>query len=125
MTSEDFRQGRHFPCINTDAVRRFGEESLPAVVREAVEEAELQLEDVDLYVLSHVFPDVAENAGGSLGLPSSRVLVCGGRHGHLSAASLPVALSEATLSGSVARGATVCLATSGAGFAWGAAVIRL
>jgi 3-oxoacyl-[acyl-carrier-protein] synthase-3 len=114
MTAEDFRLGRHYPSMDVDAVRRFGEESL-----------ELALENVDLYLISHIFPEVAEQGAATLGLPSSQLRVCGGRHGHLSAASLPVALSEEIAAGHLGAGATVCLATAGAGFAWGAAVLRL
>jgi 3-oxoacyl-[acyl-carrier-protein] synthase III len=58
-------------------------------------------------------------------LQRDRVDVPSARHGHLTAAALPVALSEALVSGQVGEGAIVGLAACGAGFAWGAAIVEL
>jgi len=125
MTVEMFQQRRHFIAIDFDAVRRFGEASLPAVIEEALQKAQTPADRVDRFVIAHVLPDVAEGSGRRLGIPSSRVNVPAARHGHLTAAALPVALSEEVAAGQLGPGATVCLAASGAGFAWGAAVVTL
>ncbi len=125
MTKENFQRGRHFPAIDVDAVRRFGEESLPAVIHEALQRADVQPDRVDRYIIGHVFPEVAERVAARVGIPASRLNVPASRYGHLTAAALPVALSEEVASGRLGAGATVCLAASGAGFAWGAAVLTL
>jgi 3-oxoacyl-[acyl-carrier-protein] synthase-3 len=125
MTVEDFRKGRHFPAIDFDSVRRFGEASLPAVIHEALHAAGTTPERVDRYIIGHIMPEVAETVGTRLGVPASRLNIPAARHGHLTAAALPVALSEDVSSGTLGAGATVCLAASGAGFAWGAAVVTL
>jgi 3-oxoacyl-[acyl-carrier-protein] synthase III len=125
MTAEDFQAGRHFIALDFDAVRRFGEESLPAVIGEALHAAALHPQQIDRYIIGHVFPEVAENVGTHLGIPSSRLNIPAARHGHLTAAALPVALSEDVATGTVGAGATVCVAASGAGFAWGAAIVTL
>jgi 3-oxoacyl-[acyl-carrier-protein] synthase-3 len=125
MTVENFRDGTHFPAIDFDAVRRFGEESLPAVIREALAAAAVTADQVDCFIVSHLLPEVAETAGKALEIAPSRLHVPATRHGHLTAAALPVALSEHVDSGQLGAGTTVCLAASGAGFAWGAAVLTL
>ncbi len=125
MTAENFRDGRHFITVDFDAVRRFGEESLPAVIREALRTADTKPEQVDRYIIAHLLPEVAESAGARLGIPAARLNVPAARHGHLTAAALPAALSEEVAAGSLGTGATVCLAAAGAGFAWGAAVVTL
>ncbi len=125
MTLEDFRAGKHFPTLNADLVRRFGEETLPAVIHEALDKGGVRVTDVDRFIIGHVFPEVGETVGRQLGIEASRLNVPAARYGHLTAAALPVALSEEVASGSLAQGATVCLAACGAGFAWGAAVITL
>ena len=68
---------------------------------------------------------VVDVAAQRVGVPSVRLTNPAARHGHLTAAALPVALSEDVQSGRVGTGATVCLAACGAGFAWGAAVVTL
>lgn len=125
MTIDNFRRGRHFPSIDLDAVRSFGEQSLPAVIEEALAAAHTSAERVDRFIIGHVLPDVAERVGTRLGAAASRVNIPAARHGHLTAAALPVALSEEVAQGRLGAGATVCLAAAGAGFAWGAAVVTL
>jgi 3-oxoacyl-[acyl-carrier-protein] synthase-3 len=125
VTAENFRGGRHFITMDFDAVRQFGEESLRAAIGEALHAAALRPEQIDRFIIGHVLPEVAETVGARLGISSSRLNVPATRHGHLTAAALPVALSEEVAAGRLGAGATVCLAASGAGFAWGAAVVTL
>jgi len=125
MTVDDLRAGRHFPTIDVEAVRRFGEESLPAVIAEVLEAAGTKVDQVDRFIIGHVLPEVGETVGTRLGVASSRLNIPAARHGHLTAAALPVALSEEIAGGGLGEGAIVCFAASGAGFAWGAALVTL
>lgn len=125
LTLENIREGRHFPRLDAEEVRKFGGAHLPEVIREALAKADASADEVDSFILSHIFPDVAEQSADVLSLPSSKVIIAGAAEGHLTAASLPVALSKAVAEGRVGSGARVCLATCGAGFAWGAALLTL
>ncbi len=125
MTREDFGLGKHLPQIHPMRVAEFGREHIPRVVREALDRAGRTASEVDCFFISHVLPEVAEDAARALGLRGDVVTVPSARYGHLGAAALPVAVSDALSSGRVGSGATVCLAACGAGAAWGAAVIRL
>jgi 3-oxoacyl-[acyl-carrier-protein] synthase-3 len=125
MTVENFRQGKHFPAIDFESVQRFGEVSLPLVIQESLRAADTTVKDVDRFIICHLLPEVTETAAKEIGIPSSRLNIPAARHGHLAAAALPVALSEEVSSGQLGAGDTVCLAASGSGFAWGAAVVTL
>jgi len=125
MTVEDLHLGRHFPKIDFDAVRAFAEDALPAVIGEALKKSGVAVATVDRFIIGHLLPEVGEAVGRRLGIESGRLNVPAARHGHLTAAALPVALSEEVAQGSLGPGATVCLAAAGAGFAWGAAVVTL
>lgn len=125
MTVDDLAKGRHFLAVDFDAVRQFGEESLPAVIREALDAAGTAAAAVDRYFIAHLLPEVAEAAAARLAIARTRVSIPASHHGHLTAAALPVALSEEVAAGSLGPGATVCLAAAGAGFAWGATVLTL
>jgi 3-oxoacyl-[acyl-carrier-protein] synthase III len=46
------------------------------------------------------------------------------RYGNTTAASIPLALSEAIAAGMVREGSLVCLAAFGAGFTWASALMR-
>lgn len=125
MTMENFNAGQHYPQIDFEVVAEFGRIHLPKAVREALAAANVGADAVDLFVLSHVLPEVTADAAATLGLAAGRWLDAGAAHGHLTAATLPVALSEAVASGRIGSGARVCLAACGSGFNWGAAVLRL
>ncbi len=124
LTPEDFAQGKHFLRIDRDHVASFGRDKLVEIVRQALTACETDADDIDLYVLSHVFPEVAEDAAKALGAGDSRSVVAGREYGHLTAASLPVALDRARAAQRIDSGARVCLAACGAGYAWGAAVLE-
>jgi 3-oxoacyl-[acyl-carrier-protein] synthase-3 len=125
VTVENLRAGLHFPRLDVDHVERFGVDTLPVVVREALAAAKTTVDGIDCFILSHVLPRVVERSAAALGIPTGRLIAAGETHGHLTAAALPVALSEACAAGRVAAGARVCLASCGAGYAWGAAVMTL
>jgi 3-oxoacyl-[acyl-carrier-protein] synthase-3 len=125
ITAADFHGGRHFITVDAEAVRSFGREKLPAVVHEALARGAIGADAVDCFVLSHLFPDVAADCARALGVPPSRWINAGEGQGHLTAATLPVALSQAVESGRVGAGARICLAACGAGFTWGAALLTL
>lgn len=124
IVREDLEAGLHYIRIDREHVSAFGREKLPEIARRAVDQAQYSIEDVDLFVLSHVYEDVADSAARALGLSEGRVLIAGREHGHLTAAALPLALDRARAAGRVGPGARVCLAACGAGYAWGAAVLE-
>jgi 3-oxoacyl-[acyl-carrier-protein] synthase-3 len=59
-----------------------------------------------------------------LGIAMDKVVVNVEKYGNTSAASIPVALDEAKRQGRIQQGDIVLLNAFGAGFAWGAAVVK-
>ncbi|MGH7787809.1 MAG: 3-oxoacyl-ACP synthase III family protein [Candidatus Binatia bacterium] len=125
ITAENLRSGGQYPQLDRPALEAFADRHLPDVVREALAAAGQGAGAVDCFIISHILPGVAARSATALGLADGRWIDAGAAHGHLGAATLPVALSEAMAAGRLGRGARVCLATCGAGFAWGAAVVTL
>jgi 3-oxoacyl-[acyl-carrier-protein] synthase-3 len=125
ITLDDLGTGRHYPRLDRAHLSAFAEAQWPPIVHAALARAARAIDEIDAFVFSHVLPGVAERCAAITGVPAARLIDAGAAHGHLSAATLPVALSEALESGRLGRGARVCLAACGAGYAWGAAVVRL
>jgi len=125
ITVENLRERRHLPTMDEEEVRRFGREALLSAVREVLHETEIPAEAVDRFVIAHVFPDVVEEACRDLDIPIARVANPAAEYGHLGSAALPVAVSQDLEAGRLESGALVCLAAAGAGFTWGAALLRL
>lgn len=59
-----------------------------------------------------------------LNLPLEKVVVTLEKHGNTSAASVPIALDFAVRDGRIKRGQNILLESFGAGFTWGAALIK-
>jgi 3-oxoacyl-[acyl-carrier-protein] synthase-3 len=101
------------------AVARMSEVTLAALAQ-----AEMALEDVDLFVCHQANARITRALTERLGLPSERVVDCIETLGNASAATLPVALAVAEREGRLRPGANVLLSAFGAGFTWGGGVIR-
>jgi 3-oxoacyl-[acyl-carrier-protein] synthase-3 len=81
-------------------------------------------QDVDLFVPHQANWRIIEATRRRLGLPPDKVVINLDRYGNMSSASIPVALDEASRQGRIKEGDLVLMATFGAGFTWGAALMR-
>jgi 3-oxoacyl-[acyl-carrier-protein] synthase-3 len=59
-----------------------------------------------------------------LNLPMDRVVVTVDRHANTSAASIPLALCEASGDGRIQAGDLIMIEAMGGGFTWGSALVR-
>jgi 3-oxoacyl-[acyl-carrier-protein] synthase III len=107
------------PEVFRHAVARMSEVTLAAVER-----AGCGLDEIDLFVYHQANARITSALGTRLGLPHERVVDCIETLGNASAATLPVALTEAERDGRLRPGARVLLSAFGAGFTWGGGVIE-
>jgi len=82
-------------------------------------------QDIDFLVPHQANIRIIEGVGHRLGLPAEKVIVTVDHHGNTSAASIPLALSESIASGKIKKGDLVVLSAMGAGFTWGAVLLRI
>lgn len=90
----------------------------------ALRAAGMGLDDIDLFVPHQANIRIIDAAAKRLGLPSAKVYVNIASYGNTSAATIPVALTEALEDGRVGPGSIVVFAAFGAGLSWAAAVLR-
>ncbi len=102
-----------------EAVRR-----MSAAAREAVERAGLTLDDVDLLVPHQANLRIIDAVGKALAFPAEKVCVNVRDVGNTGSASVPIALAQAHEQGRIQPGNLVLLTSFGAGFHWGAVLIR-
>jgi len=107
------------PEIFRRAVIRMGEASA-----RVIEQAGLSLEDVDLLIPHQANVRIIDATTRRLGLDPAKVFVNIGSYGNTSAATIPVALTEAVEQGRIKPGDNIVFAAFGAGLSWGAAVVR-
>ena len=107
------------PEVFRHAVARMSE-----VTVQAVAQAGLTLEEIDVFVYHQANARITRALGERLGLEPARVVDCIESLGNASAAMLPVALAAAELDGRLRPGAKVLLSAFGAGFTWGGGVVE-
>jgi 3-oxoacyl-[acyl-carrier-protein] synthase-3 len=103
---------------------RYAVDRMSEATTDAVAAAGLSLADIDLFVYHQANARILRAVGERLQLPAERVVECIGRFGNTSAASIPLALEDARLAGTLVPGAKVLLGAFGAGLTWGATVVE-
>ncbi|HEX5819292.1 MAG TPA: beta-ketoacyl-ACP synthase III [Gemmatimonadales bacterium] len=90
----------------------------------ALERAGVKAEDIDLLVPHQANLRIIESTAKHAGIPMEKVMVNVDRYGNTSAASIPLALAQAEEEGRLRKGQLALLVAFGAGFTWGATVVR-
>jgi len=80
--------------------------------------------DIDWLVPHQANQRIIDGMGHRLGLPPEKVVLTIDRHANTSAASIPLALAEATADGRIRAGHLVLMEAMGGGFTWGSALVR-
>jgi 3-oxoacyl-[acyl-carrier-protein] synthase-3 len=124
LTPEMLAAGAMFPRMNGRQVFKHATTRFPEVILEALEKAGERLEDVKLIIPHQANKRIGDAVAERLGLPPEKVFQNIDRYGNTTAASVPIALSEARTGGLIGPGDLVVLAAFGAGFAWGAVALR-
>lgn len=101
------------------AVVRFHE-----VIEEALQQNSLSASDIDMLIPHQANLRISKFIQSKLGLSDENVFNNIQKYGNTTAASIPIALSEAWEEGKIKQGDLVCLAAFGSGFTWGSALIK-
>ena len=124
LTPEMMVEGRHYPRMNGKQVFRWATAKMPEVAHEALDRAGLAISDIDLFIPHQANMRINQHVAKELGIPESKVIHNIERYGNTTAATIPIGISEAHREGRIQPGTTVLFAAFGAGFTWGAAVVR-
>ena len=91
----------------------------------SLSDAKLEPKDIDYLVPHQANLRIIEGLQSRLEFSNDQVVVNIDKYGNTSAASVPIALSEALESGKIKTPSKAILCAFGAGMAWGSAVVRL
>lgn len=98
--------------------------NMHAAIDKVMDKAGCVESDIDWLVPHQANIRIIDAMGRRLSLPRERIVVTVDRHANTSAASIPLALCDAVADGRIQRGDTLVMAAMGAGFTWGAALLR-
>ena len=94
------------------------------VVEDAFKATGYTADDIDWFIPHQANKRIIDASAHKLGIAPAKVVTTVGRHGNTSAASIPLALSDALVERRIKRGDLLLLEAMGGGFTWGAALVR-
>ena len=114
----------YFPYMNgqfvfKNAVVRFSE-----VINEGLQANNLEVSDIDMLIPHQANLRISQFIQKKFNLTDDQVYNNIQKYGNTTAASIPIALTEAWEKGKIKSGDTVVLAAFGSGFTWGSAIIK-
>lgn len=124
ITPEMLTDGSLLPYMNGNMVFKHAVVNFEAVIREALEANQLQPDDIDLLIPHQANLRISQYIQKQFGFPDEKVFNNIQKYGNTTAASIPIALSEAWEQGLVSNGKLVCMAAFGSGFTWSSALVR-
>lgn len=123
-SEESIKNGSHYLKMKGNEVFKEAVKALESSSLEAIKRADITPEEIDLFIPHQANIRILEAVRKRVGLPEEKVFSNLDRYGNTSSASVPIALDEAVRSGRVKEGDTILISVFGAGFTWGAAVVR-
>jgi len=123
--SKDMLDGKTFNLtMNGNSVFKHAVSRFAEVINESLQKNEKSVEDIDLLVPHQANLRISNFVQKQFRLPDEKVYNNIMHYGNTTAASIPIALSEANQKGLLKKGMTVCLAAFGSGFTWASALIE-
>lgn len=124
LEDNDPNDESYYPYMNgqfvfKNAVVRFSE-----VIMEGLQTNQLQPSDIDMLIPHQANLRISQFVQKKFGLSNDQVFNNIMKYGNTTAASIPIALTEAWEQGKIKEGDLVVLAAFGSGFTWGSAIIR-
>ncbi len=124
ISKELVETDRIYPKMEGRFVFKHAVSRFPEVIHEALAAAGYSKDDLDLVIPHQANSRITEAVAHQLRLGMDKMYSNIERYGNTTAASIPIAMSEAVEQGLIKDNSLVCLASFGAGFTWASALIR-
>ena len=114
----------YFPYMNGQFVFKHAVVRFSEVINEGLQANNLQVSDIDLLIPHQANLRISQFIQKKFGLNDDQVFNNIQKYGNTTAASIPIALTEAWEQGKIKKGDTIVLAAFGSGFTWASAIIK-
>ncbi|UAB80180.1 ketoacyl-ACP synthase III [Marixanthomonas sp. SCSIO 43207] len=114
----------YYPYMNGQFVFKHAIVRFAEVIHEGLEANGLTVADIDMLIPHQANLRISQFIQQKLKLSDDQVFNNIQKYGNTTAASIPIALSEAHKAGKIKKGDLVVLAAFGSGFTWGSVIVR-
>lgn len=123
-THETVDKRMHYIFQDGKAVFKVAVKGMADVSAEIMERNNLKSEDVSWLVPHQANLRIVDATADRMGIDRSKVMINIEKYGNTTAATIPLCLSEWWLAGKLRRGQNIVLSSFGAGYTWGAVLIK-
>ena len=117
-------KSNHYINMDGKEVYKHAVEKQTAVVEELLARTKTDINDIDWFVPHQANLRILDTTAKKLNLDKNKIIITVDRHANTSSASIPVAMGTAIQDGKIKKGDLVLLEAFGAGFTWGAVLLR-
>lgn len=114
----------YYPYMNGQFVFKHAIQRFSEVINEGLTANGLEVDDIDMLIPHQANLRISQFIQQKFELPDEKVFNNIQKYGNTTAASIPIALTEAWEQGKIKEGDIVVLAAFGSGFTWGSAIIE-
>ena len=123
-SSESLDDRQHFLKMNGKEIFKVAVRYMEQATLDLLESKGLTIEEIDCVIPHQANMRIIDSLGERLGVPKEKFVNNLVRYGNTSAASIPIALTEAVKLGKLKKGDHLLLIAFGAGLTWGASLIK-
>lgn len=140
VTHSDGSRGEALTCISRYAIKddsdnglmkmngrevfNFAVKKVPEVINEVLEKNNVNIEDIDYFILHQANKRIVESVAKRLKADISKFPMNMMEYGNTSSASIPILIDEMRKNGELRKGQKLVMAGFGAGLSWGASIFE-
>lgn len=124
IEANDPNDESYYPYMNGNFVFKHAVTRFMEVIGEALQTNKHQASEIDLLIPHQANLRISQFVQSKMGLRDDQVYNNIMRYGNTTAASIPIAMSEAWQEGKIKKGDLICIAAFGSGFTWASALMK-
>ncbi len=124
LTQEVLDNKDQFVKMNGREIFKFAVKIFPETVAKSLEKANLKMDDIDLIIPHQANIRIIESISKRLNQPLDKFFVNLDKYGNTSAATIPIALDEASKQGRISKGDKVIMVGFGGGLTYGSCIVE-
>ena len=124
MTHQQIEEGSWYPKMNGRSVFVTAVKKFEEIIEEVLDHNKIQKEEVGLFIFHQANLRIVQNVCEKMKIPIEKTFNNIQKYGNTTAASIPLALSEAWEAGRIRKNDLVCLCAFGSGYTWASALVR-
>ena len=123
-TKETVKNNLHTVHMDGNKVFKLAVKSMYSSCETLIKRNNIRITDIDWLISHQANMRIIESLGKKLKIDTDHVIVNIEKYANTSAATIPIAISEAIEEGKIKRGDVLLMVSFGAGLTWGSALIR-